>query len=403
LCAKAVDLLKQAPDAGALATLKGGGLSIDDTLSLLQRRAGWLREYGKLLELCGAPGNDAAGCDLAIAGETLRLLDLFEAGFDTDSMLDASDATLTYLWLKSISLRGGDADERQQLEFLFERWAQAAKMKPTPSPSRHHPAEDLARQPERLLVAWLNRWGFEVCEFIVLDLLLATRPEWVTGAPKERWSALKDKLVQRISLPRRQTPHTTLRIRVTEDSDKISEEIIGRKEDLPAYLLRLAAENPKELDLTVPDDTSRDTLLASLAERIGQDLPHDVAQARVLPVRIDAATRIRPEEPWIQVIPAHAEDQGLPGASVWLDLHLQLIGQRSEVHWRLYGGADPQGMRLEEFLKVVRAIKNQHDQMLATLERNVERIISQVLGELARSRSRDQFLGRPGTQGGQVV
>jgi hypothetical protein len=60
-------------------------------------------------------------------------------------------------------------------------------------------------------------------------------------------------------------------------------------------------------------------------------------------------------------------------------------------------------MRLEEFLKVVRAIKNQHDQMLATLERNVERIISQVLGELARSRSRDQFLGRPGTQGGQVV
>ena len=405
LRARAVELLNSAPAPELYPRMKKGELGLDDSVTLLKKRGAWLRGFGELLGRCGPPSTDQNSRDIPLAPETPKLLEHYEMGFDAACMLDGSPATLTYLWLKSFMLRGQSAAALQQLEALYERWASQTKAQPVAPVKVGDPDDTLESAPDRLLVAWLKRWGFESCEFIVLDTLEQASPGSVVGDAAERLRELRRKLVNRVRMPKRDLPYLPVRIRITEDAEKYRREIEHEVEShlaLPAYLLRRAGDNRNDEAFAMPDKVQHAELLVLLAENLRNSLRDTAQDVRILPVRTEAGTSMTPARDWLQVTPARALENGLPGAAVWIDIQLQQI-TRKEARWLIYGGVDPDGMLLDDFLKVAHSIKNQHDQALSSVERNIETIIGMALSELAKTVRRAASVGPAGVQGGKAV
>lgn len=368
-------------------SLARGEIRLDDALARIQARLAWLGQYGELITLCGPPSEDTRQRDLPLASIAIpKLVEAFEQGLVKDSALPDAPATLTWLLLKAAALRGKSA-EIPELEACFERWAKAV----VPLPEGHALPPIGAATPYDLLIAWLERWAYEGCEFIVLNALAQTRPASLSGSQHERLETLSRKLPGRVALPERDLPYLPARIRPNASRDSLSEEIsadLARRAPMSAYLLRRWEPNERTTESALPTGIHHADLLQTLQAQLATSLEAVAQDIHTATLRTEVGGHLQEGSAWLALRPARAETNGLVGAWVWLNLELRAATESyQEAHWDLYLGVDPAGLSLKTFLDLAEAIRNEHERILPALARDVhEQVRNQVAEATQRLR-----------------
>lgn len=397
-------LVAEVAKPGEFEALKGAGLGFGEALALIRGRIDWLRQFGTIIGLCGLPPEHSSERDLPLPSLAVSaLITGFETGLAEDATLATTPATLSYLLLKSASLRGRTA-QMPQLEALFEHWAQ--RLQPVDAQAVSKLPEDSDNTAEKILLAWLSRWEFDVCEFIALEALDRTCPASLTGTQLERLSELRRKLPGRTRLPVRELPYLPVRIRSNTARDKLQEEVgedLAGQRALPVYLLRRLDTSERNTYFAVSPDSTR----AGLLEQIGGQLR---ATLRASAQSIVVARHVRNEvvggtlqggRDWLEITPARAEENGLVGAGIWVDLELRRLNdEHPDLLWSIYLGVDPAGLGLKAFLDLADAIRNEHEPVVAALARDTHEGIKNILAEHAQKLrraplTRNNETGRP--------
>lgn len=388
-------LLLSPPPRPAFEALARGETGLDEVLARIQARIAWLGQFGELITLCGLPPEDGRQRDLPLASIAIpRLLEVFEQGLTEDTPLPDTPAVLSGLLLKAATLRGKSA-RTPQLEAWFERWAATVLPDPEGQPL---PPAGAVTAPD-ILLAWLERWGFEGCEYTVLHALDQARPASLAGSQRERLEALARKLPGRVGLPQRDLPYLPARLRPNASRDSLRDEIdadLMRQSPLPAYLLRRWEANERGQDTALPTGAGHAEILRDLLAHLAARLATSAQDIAIETLRTDLGGQLQDGRQWLSLRPTRAEANGLVGARVWLDFQLRdQAGQYQEAAWNIYLGADPAGLGLKAFLDLAEAIRNEHEPILPALARDLHECVRQHMAE-ANQRLRRATLAQPG-------
>lgn len=398
LISSARQLVTDSPNRQVVEQLGKAELDLISALDLVKRRMDWLAGFGKLAGLCGLPPENSADRDLPLPTIALSgLLAAYEFGAGPNLPLEDTPATLSYLLLKSASLRG-KPNQMPEMEQMFERWG--AGMEPVIDGGVIDSSLEHRTKLAGYLLAWLNRWEFDVCECIVLDALAKSRPSMLSGTQYERLAELQRKLPARVRLPSRQGGFVPARIRINGSLHEVQGEIendIASNSQPRVYLLRKREASDRHGGFGAPAGMSQSELLSELAQRLKRTLAVAAPEVSEVSVRIDVKGHLQEPRNWLQITPARAEENGLGGAAAWVDLELRSLGEDyPEVLWTIYHGADPSGLGLKAFLDLADAVRNDHEPILASLARDIDDGLRSIMGDYTKALRRAPMMSTDG-------